>query len=225
MSNDKFQDKYNEVFQGLKEEKMDWDFEDFLKKTESKQDEVQEQKETPIIPIGKKAKPSFPKWFWMAASVIVLLSVGFIFNMNQHAQVEDQAKLVENLIRQQKNSFIEENSDHQEQVALNPIDDSISAAKKDSIFEGSKMAEKDVLDEILSKRGRLKKERKPKYVYHSSKADSTGYKDSYVIVNGKKITSEKEAIDVATYSFMKIGNEFKKTVASSQNNENLTNEY
>ncbi|WP_294224216.1 hypothetical protein [uncultured Chryseobacterium sp.] len=205
MSNDKFQDKYNEVFQGLKEEKMDWDFEDFLKKTESKQDEVQEQKETPIIPIGTKAKPSFPKWFWMAASVIVLLSVGFVFNMNQHSPVEDQAKLVESQIRQQKNNFIEENSEHREQVAFNPANDSLSEAKKDSIFQ-NRIAEKDVLDEILPKRGRLKKERKPKYVYNSSKTDSTGYKDSYVIVNGKRIDNVEEAINVTKYSFQIFAN-------------------
>ncbi|MEF9477031.1 hypothetical protein OWR28_04130 [Chryseobacterium sp. 1B4] len=46
-----------------------------------------------------------------------------------------------------------------------------------------------------------------------------------MIVNGKRISSEKEAIDVAKYSFMKLGNEFKKTVASSQKNENLDSEY
>ncbi|WP_449400548.1 hypothetical protein [Chryseobacterium wanjuense] len=36
MSNDKFQNKYDEIFQSIKEEKMDWDFEDFLKKAEGK---------------------------------------------------------------------------------------------------------------------------------------------------------------------------------------------
>lgn len=206
MSKDKFQDKYGEIFRGIKEEKMDWDFEDFLKKAEGKEDEVQEQKETPIIPIGTKANPSFPKWFWMAASVIVLLSAGFILNRNQHSQVEDQARLVENRIRQQKNNFIEENSEHQEQVAINPVNDSLSEAKKDSLFEGGKLAEKDVLDEILPKRGRLKKERKPKYVYNSSKTDSTGYKDSYVIVNGKRIDNVEEAINVTKYSFQIFAN-------------------
>lgn len=205
MSKDKFQDKYEEIFRGIKEEKMDWDFEDFLQKAEDR-DMVQEHQETPVIPIGTKAKPSFPKWFWMAASVAVLLGVGFIFNRNHHAPIEDRAQLVENQIRQQKKNFIEENSEHQEQVAINPANDSLSEAKKDSIFEGGKMAEKDVLDEILPKRGRLKKERKPKYVYNSSKTDSTGYKDSYVIVNGKRIDNVEEAINVTKYSFQIFAN-------------------
>ena len=106
--------------------------------------------------------------------------------------------------------------------------DSVSGAKKDSIFNEKSFTENDVLDEILSKRSRIKKERKPKYVYNNPQknlADSLGYQDSFVIVNGKRITSEKEAIDVATYSLMKIGREFKKTVASSQEKESFTNEY
>jgi hypothetical protein len=61
--------------------------------------------------------------------------------------------------------FIEENNNHQEQVAVNHTD-SISGAKKDSIFQENPVAEKDVLDEILPKRGRLKKERRPRYVYN-----------------------------------------------------------
>ncbi|MCS3871686.1 cell division protein FtsL [Chryseobacterium ginsenosidimutans] len=215
MSNDKFQNKYDEIFQNIKEEKMDWDFEDFLKKAEGKEDEV--QNEAPIIPIDTKTKPSFPKWFWMAASVALLLSIGFIFNENKNSDVEDKAQLVENQIKKQKNNFIEENSDHQEQVALNHASDSISGAKKDSIFQESTVAERDVLDEILPKRGRLKKERKPKFVYNSSynKApkDSTGYKDSYVIVNGKKIENVEEAINVTKYSFQIFANNVSEKLA------------
>lgn len=205
MSNDKFQNKYDEIFQNIKEEKMDWDFEDFLKKAEGKEDEL--DNETPVILIDTKAKPSFPKWFWMAASVVLLLSIGFIFNYNQKSNVENQAHLVENQIKQQKNNFIKENNDHNEQVAVNHPIDSISEAKKDSIFQNNQVAEKDYLDEILPKRGRMKKERKPKYAYNSSKAsDSTGYKDSYVIVNGKRIDNVEEAINVTKYSFQIFAN-------------------
>ncbi|WP_336717097.1 hypothetical protein [Chryseobacterium mucoviscidosis] len=213
MSNDKFQDKYEEIFQNLKEEKMNWDFNDFLKKTEEKNDEVQENI-TPIVPIDTKTKPSFPKWFWMAASVVLLLSVGLIFKYNQNANVENQAQLVENQVKNQKDNFIEENSEHTEQVAVNLPNDSVSGAKKDSVFHETPVAEKDYLDEILPKRGRLKKERKPKYVYNSSKAsDSTGYKDSYVIVNGKRIENVEEAINVTKYSFQIFANNVSEKLA------------
>ncbi|WP_228448790.1 hypothetical protein [Chryseobacterium mulctrae] len=201
MSNDKFQDKYNEVFQSLKEEKMNWDFEDFLQKAEGSDISADE---APIIPIQSK-KPSLPKWFWMAASAIILLSVGFLFNDNQNGEVADQAKLVENEIQKQKNDFINENHNPNSQVAVH-ITDSVSGPKQDSIFVDNSIAEKDVLDEILSKKSRIKKESKPRYVDNSGLKnktfkDSIGYKDSYVIVNGKRIENVEEAINVTRYSF------------------------
>jgi len=225
MKKDQLQDKYNEVFRDIKEEKMDWSFEDFLQTAEGAEPE---QQIAPVIPLEEKKKPSFPKWFWMAASVMLVLSIGFFLN-NNNKNAQDKEKLVKEEILKQKSGFIEENSDHQEQVAVNHTD-SISGVKKDSVFQDNQVAEKDVMDEILPKRGRLKKETRPRYVSNSSNnknlSDSaSSYNDSYVIVNGKRISSEKEAIDVAKYSFMKLGNEFKKTVASSQKNENLDSEY
>lgn len=208
MNNDKFQNKYDEIFQNIKEEKMDWDFEDFLKKAEGKEDEAQGN-EAPIIPIDTKIKPSFPKWFWMAAGLVLLFSIGFIFNYNKDAEAKDQADFVETQIKNQKNDFIEENNEHQDQVAVNHVSDTISEVKKDSLSQENTVAEKDVLDEILPKRGRLKKERKPKFVYNSSNKalkDSTGYKDSYVIVNGKRIENVEEAINVTKYSFQIFAN-------------------
>ena len=201
MSNDKFQDKYNEIFQGLKEEKMNWDFEDFLQK--AGENDISSD-ETPVIPIQNK-KPSLPKWFWMAASAVILLSIGFLFNYSQNGEVVDQAKLVENEIQKQKNDFINENHNPNSQVAVH-ITDSASGTKKDSIFIENSIAEKDILDEILSKKSRIKKESKPRYVENSgfknkTFKDSIGYKDSYVIVNGKRIENVEEAINVTRYSF------------------------
>lgn len=226
MKKDQSQDKYNEVFRDIKEEKMEWSFEDFLQTAE---DAEPEQNTIPLIPLEEKKKPSFPKWFWMAASVMLVFSIGFFLNSN-NKEAQDKEKLVKEEILKQKSGFIEENRDHQEQVAVNHTD-SISGVKKDSVFQDNQVAEKDVMDEILPKRGRLKKERKPRYVDNSSfpnkslNDSAAAYNDSYVIVNGKRISSEKEALDVTRYSFMKLGNEFKKTVASSQKNENLDSEY
>ncbi|WP_292010363.1 hypothetical protein [Chryseobacterium sp.] len=208
MSKDQFQNKYDEIFREIKEEKMDWSFEDLLQKAESKEED------TPIIPLGK-TKPKIPKWFWMAAGLLILLSIGFIFNYINHSVIDEKDTLVENEIQKQKSKFIEENNEHQEQIALHN-NDSISGAKKDSVFQDNSIAEKDVLDEILSKRSRLKKETKPRFVdnstyksspkYTSVKKDSTGYKDNYVIVNGKRIDNVEEAINVTKYSFQVFAN-------------------
>ncbi|WP_185126897.1 hypothetical protein [Chryseobacterium lactis] len=210
MKKDQLQDKYDEIFRDIKEEKMDWSFEDFLQKTESQETE---QNAAPVIPLAEKNKPSFPKWFWMAASILLLFSIGFFFynhDSNTNVGAFDKENLVKNEVLRQKSDFIEENNDHQGQVAVNHTD-SISGAKKDSILQENHVAEKDALDEILPKRGRLKKERKPRFVDNSSfknKAlkDSTGYENSYVIVNGKRIDNVDEAINVTKYSFQIFAN-------------------
>lgn len=215
MNKDQFQNKYDEIFREIKEEKMDWSFEDFLQKAEGGADDP-EANEASIIPLYKNT-PSFPKWFWMAAGLVLLFSIGFFFN-DYRTGVIEREKLVKDEVLKQKSKFIEENNDHQEQVAVNHTD-SISGAKKDSIFQENSVAEKDVLDEILPKRGRLKKESKPKFVSNSSfednKAlkDSTGYKNSYVIVNGKRIDNVDEAINVTKYSFQIFANNVSEKLA------------
>lgn len=217
MNNDQYQDKYTEVFKDLKEEKMNWDFEDFLQKAENSASD-----ESDIIPISK-AKPSFPKWFWMAASIILLVSAGFIFNLDQNGNVEDQAQLVENEIQKQKSDFIKENHEHQTQVAV-LSSDSISGEKKDSIFQEVSLAEVDVLDKILSKKSRIKKETKPRYVNNTGVQnikDSTGYRDSYVIVNGKRIDNVEEAINVTKYSFQVVANNMNQALAQPKVMDNV----
>jgi len=215
MNKDQFQNKYDEIFREIKEEKMDWSFEDFLQKAEGGAGDS-ETNEASVIPLQKN-KPSFPKWFWMAAGLVLLFSIGFFFN-DYRTGVIEREKLVKDEVLKQKSEFIEENNDHQEQVAVNHTD-SISGARKDSIFQENSVAEKDVLDEILPKRGRLKKEIKPKFVSNSSfknnKAlkDSTGYKDSYVIVNGKRIDNVDEAINVTKYSFQIFANNVSEKLA------------
>ncbi|WP_185155161.1 hypothetical protein [Chryseobacterium sp. c4a] len=212
MKKDQLQDKYNEVFQSIKEEKMEWSFDDFLQQAENK---VPEEDAAPIIPLEEKKKPSFPKWFWMAASVTLVFGIGFFLKNN--SGVQDKENLVKNEVLKQKSGFIEENNNHQEQVAVNHTD-SISGTKKDSIFQDNHVAEKDVMDEILPKRGRLKKERKPRYADNSyfknnKTKDSTGYENSYVIVNGKRIDNVEEAINVTKYSFQIFANNVSEKLA------------
>src|SRR5690606_179110 len=129
----------------------------------------------------------------------------------------EQVKLVENEILRQKSEFIAENNILEQQVALHDTD-SISGAKKDSIFQENNVVEADVLDEILPKRGRLKKETRPRFVNNTSykntaSKDSTGYKDSYVIVNGKRIDNVEEAINVTKYSFQILANNVSDTLS------------
>ena len=90
MKTDKSQDKYNEIFRELREEKMNWDFEDFLAEAEK------EKKLTTKISENNCA--SFPKFYWMAASVVLLVSMGVFYNVSNQNKMDEQDQLVKNEI-------------------------------------------------------------------------------------------------------------------------------
>lgn len=212
MNKDRYQDKYNEIFQELKEERMDWSFDDFLQKTE----------ETPIVPLNTPKKPGLPKWFWMAASVILVFSVcGLLFIEDW----KDREKLVQSEILKQKDLFIEENNLEENRVAFNSLEDSLKSGVKDSIFQDSvdSYSERNVLDEILPRKGRFKKKYKEVFVNNSpeslSIADSTKYNANYVIVNGKKIEDMEEAIEVTKYSFQMLSNNVNRALVQTKSSE------
>ena len=73
MNKDKFQDKYNEIFQEIREEKMNWNFDDFLAKTEEKPQDAK------IVPLHKK---SSKQWMYIAASLVLIAGFGIILKNN-----------------------------------------------------------------------------------------------------------------------------------------------
>ena len=72
--------KYDKIFNELKEEKMNWDFEDFLAKAEEKEE---------IIPLKKSSGGTISKFYWMAASLVLLISMGVFFKFNQNQNIDD----------------------------------------------------------------------------------------------------------------------------------------
>lgn len=223
MKKDQTQDKYKEITQELKEEKMNWDFEDFLEKTK------QEEK---VIPLVHKTKGgSFPKTFWMAASVILLVSIGIFFNYENGNTVSENDKLVQNEIKKQKDSFHQESN-----LAVNAINDSLKI-KSDSIISDStrtveQTAEPDIIEQIIPKRGRINRNSRQRYAEISTPKDiektsskTPKYESSYVIINGQKIENEQEAIDLTKYSFRILSENVSKTVAQTEVLNSFTNDY
>lgn len=222
MKTDKSQDKYSEIFQELREEKMNWDFEDFLAEAEK------EEKEKPIIKISEKKSASFPKFYWMAASVVLLVSVGLFFNNADESDAIDQNTIVQNEIIRQKEDFGKEN-----QLVTLEQKDSLKT-DSDTLPKDSVSVTKDyeVMNKILPKRGRLKRQTRTHYVQNTkpeksapaSMAQNTDYESNYVIINGQKIENEQEAIDLAKYSFRILSENVTKTVAQTDVLQSFTNE-
>ena len=223
MKTDKSQDKYSEIFRELREEKMNWDFEDFLAEA------IKEEKEKPIIKISEKKSASFPKFYWMAASFVLLVSLGVFFNNNDEKGVNDPNTLVQNEIIRQKEDFGKENQlvSLQEKDSLKTTSDNLS---KDSV---SVTKDYEVMNKILPKRGRLKRQTRTHYVENTKPeksapgniAQTPEYQSNYVIINGQKIENEQEAIDLAKYSFRILSENVSKTVAQTDVLQSFNNEY
>lgn len=207
---------YDKIFNELKEEKMNWDFEDFLAKTEEN---------SPIIPLKPKSSGgSISKFYWMAASLLLLVSLGiFIKFFNNEISQKDQ--LVKNEIIKQKSDFGKGN----EIVAIHS-NDSLNIVSDSLVSDTvSSNVETNVLDKILPKRGRLKKISRPQYVHQSNTEKSAptktiqtpDYESNYVIINGQKIENEQEAIDLTKYSFRILSENVSQTVAKTEAMTNL----
>ena len=222
MKTDKSQDKYNEIFQELREEKMNWDFEDFLAEAEK------EKKLT--TKISEKKSASFPKFYWMAASVVLLVSIGVFYNVSNQNKMDEQDQLVKNEILKQKNDFGKGN----EIVAINNAKDSLKTASDSLVTDSVSISNgEDVIEKILPKRGRIKRQTRPLFVDNSTpKKSATGktaqnpeYESNYVIINGQKIENEQEAIDLTKYSFRILSENVSKTVASTEAVNSFINDY
>ncbi|OWK99481.1 hypothetical protein AP75_00610 [Kaistella haifensis DSM 19056] len=212
MKTDKSQDKYNEIFQELREEKMNWDFKDFLAEAE--------KEKNPTIEVSEKKSASFPKFYWMVASVVLLVSMGVFYNVSNQNKMDEQDQLVKNEILKQKDDF----GNNNEIVAVHS-NDSLKTASDSLVTDSVSISNgEDVIEKILPKRGRIKRQARPQFVDNSTPEKSaTGttaqnpeYESNYVIINGQKIENEQEAIDLTKYSFRILSENVSKTVASTE---------
>ena len=212
--------KYDKIFNELKEEKMNWDFEDFLAKAEEKEE---------IIPLNKKSSGgTISKFYWMAASLVLLISAGVFFKFNQTKSIEDQDVFVKTEILKQKNDFGNGN----EIVALQ-TNDSVKIVTDSLVSDSvSHKDAADMVEKILPKIGRIKRESRPQFVQNSPEKSAkkpaeknTDYNSNYVIINGQRIENEQEAIDLTKFSFRILSENVSKTVASTEAMNSFNNDY
>ena len=212
--------KYDKIFNELKEEKMNWDFEDFLAKAEEKEE---------IIPLNKKSSGgTISKFYWMAASLVLLISAGVFFKFNETKSIEDQDVFVKTEILKQKNDFGNGN----EIVALQ-TNDSVKIVTDSLVSDSvSHKDAADMVEKILPKRGRIKRESRPQFVQNSPEKSAkkpaeknTDYNSNYVIINGQRIENEQEAIDLTKFSFRILSENVSKTVASTEAMNSFNNDY
>lgn len=222
MKKDNTEDQYKKITQELKEEKMNWDFEDFLKKTEENEK---------IIPLVQKPKGgSFGKNFLMAASIVLLVAIAVFFNYDRKSTLNKEVNIAENIQRTKDSLNSEFN------LVQKAASDSLKTKSDLKVSDSTSTVERNesvIMDQILPKRGRIKKFTRERYAQAETpkkntpknKIETSDYESNYVIINGQKIENEQEAIDLTKYSFQILSENVSKTMAQTDALNSLTNDY
>lgn len=178
MNKDKFQDKYNEIFQEIREEKMDWNFEDFLAQTEEKPQGAK------IVPLHKK---SSKQWLYIAASLVLIAGFGIILknNFSENNTVEPTEIAKTNAKKTIENQniandlSIASSSDNSIQITRNVNTEPIK--RKKSKYKNT---------------AQYLVQNSTKNHHDSAKNDDKNieYNPNFVIINGKPVATEDEAI-------------------------------
>lgn len=177
MNKDKFQDKYNEIFQEIKEEKMDWNFEDFLAQTEEKPEGAK------IVPLQKK---SSKQWLYIAASLVLISGFGIVLKNNFFESTTVKSTEITKT----------ENSENTDNLI---IAQTTTVKSDDSNFPITRTVN---TEPIKRKKSKYKKsaqylaQNSIKNHHNSATSDdeSIEYNPSFVIINGKPVATEDEAI-------------------------------
>ena len=177
---------YFETLEKEKSEKSTLDFNQFL---------VLVNKDKNIIVPEKNNQF---KWVWLAASLLFIFSLGaFWLNQNKIEQVKENVQIANSdIYKKQKSKIMQENS-------YDPANEKAEPKVQKTAKSN------DVMDDILPKKSRMKKRVIRRYVDNATPqktSEKSEYESNYVIINGHKITNEKEAIDVTKYSFQILAN-------------------
>ena len=202
--------EYQNIFRELKEEKMDWNFEDFLKKTEEKPEE------TKVIPLKKGSGGGSQKWYWMAASLVTLFGMMMFFNPDiteptlkpiaSNESNPSQKPAQNNIIKTTENQDINNNSN-----IIKITKNNIKPTKK-------------INHEFRNEHQNIASQPSTNVKNSTEILENPAeeYSADYVIVNGKKIYNEKEAIDITKEAFQLFACNVTKTINQAEPIKNLS---
>lgn len=196
MNKDKFQDKYNQIFQELKEEKMDWDFEDFLEKAEKNSADEK------IVPIQKKGGGSNTQWFWMAASVALVFGLGMFFR-NTPEKNNVEPSIVSTNTSSVKKDVSKPVVENVGTVSVTRKIDVEPAKKKKSRYRNNA--------QYLAKNS-------VKHHHKSAQNDNEiiEYNPNFVIINGKPVATEEEAINYTKTALDMLGGNINSALENAE---------
>ena len=204
----------NPYFSFLKEEKqekLDIKFEDFLNKA-TKQNVTKEPK---IVALPIVKRKSYTQ-YWMAASLVLLMGISGFWMFNNPENIEPQiAKHTETpkKVETPKVSPIENGSTQQPVLTQQNTQPKIQKVAKKNAVENQ--------------------ESKTQFAYHQPKEikkdqnlnkvnSDSDYNPNYVIINGKPIYNEQEAIAITKDTFNYFASNVTQTINHAESAQNQT---
>ncbi len=205
----------NPYFSFLKEEKqekLDISFEEFLSKA-TKQN-VENDPKIVALPIAKKK--SYTQ-YWMAASLVLLMGISGFWMFNNSENIAPQ---VANLTEVPKPSGTSKVSPATKASVQQPV-----LAQENTQSKTQKMQKKNEVED---------QESKSQFAYHQPKEIRTDhqnqnkvnpdsdYNPNYVIINGKPIYNEQEAIAVTQDTFNYFASNVTQTINQAESAQSQT---
>lgn len=214
----------NPYFSFLKDEKegkLEMSFDDFLSKAEGIS--PNQNNATPMIPLTK-ARPSFGhglKNYWMAASLVMFMGVlgGYLFVNEESGEITKPLKTV---VKQdtEPEAIIHTETTEQHSVVENPTQEQqISNPNKKS--PGKIIMAKTATTPASKQKVTSPATNKTKYTSRSQASDYA-YNPNYVIINGKPVYNEQEAISLTEDAVNYLASNVSKTVDHAQSVKNLS---
>lgn len=220
MKKDNFHDPYNKAIEKMRSDSMDWNFQEFLEEVESN---------TEVVPLeSKKRAFSIRPMYGIAASLalVVAVAIGYFITTNESKEVQMANQGHSQKVKDQPALATEDNNDLEAIKSSTERESFLNSSESsDEPQIAGKSAEEQV-SELLPTRGRMKRTPKERYVSNGLQQSKEKekllpveskkpYDESYVIINGQKITSEKEAKDITTYSLRVLSEQMNNTIAKA----------
>lgn len=207
----------NPYFSFLKEEKqerLDISFEDFLKKTE--------EPRIVSLPIKKTSH----KMYWMAASLILLMGISALWMFNQPQKIEPAIAKNQDVPKKEKVEKVAPVEEKMEQtstpkpVLANQESQKVDQTTNDKVVK--ELVRKEFEKLMAQQETQSKKEEKQIKVPTESTSD---YNPNYVIINGKPMYNEQEAIAVTENAFNYFASNVTQTINHAESAQNQVDFY
>ncbi|WP_379968296.1 hypothetical protein [Epilithonimonas sp. UC225_85] len=207
----------NPYFSFLKEEKqekLDISFEDFLKKTE--------EPKRVALPVKKTSY----KVYWMAASMVLLMGISVLWMFNQSGKIETTVAKNNDVPKKRNIELISPIAEKIEQTsapkAVLAAQESQKAHQATNEKVVKDLVKKEFEKLMAQQENSTKKEEKQIEVPAESISD---YNPNYVIINGKPMYNEQEAIAVTENAFNYFASNVTQTINHAESAQNQVDFY